>query len=210
MYIPSSNKEDNLEALHHLMRAYNFATLITSDNGTPFATHTPFMLDSTRGAYGTLVSHMARANPQWQHFTTAHEVMVMFQGPHAYISPAWYTAEFSVPTWNYAVAHAYGIPKIIEDQGAIQQILDELVSHHEASMPQPWTFNWSAYHINLTKAIVAFEIEITRLEGKFKLSQNRSQIDQQGVINGLNHSPFEADHAVAEMMSIDAQAKQAV
>ncbi|MCX6045044.1 MAG: FMN-binding negative transcriptional regulator [Chloroflexi bacterium] len=205
MYIPSSNKEDNLDALHNLIRAYNFATLITSHNGTPFATHIPFMLDDKRGPYGTLVGHMARANPQWQYFTTVDEVLVIFQGPHAYISPSWYTGEFNVPTWNYAVAHAYGCPKIIEELGEIQQLLDRLVDNHESSRPQPWAFTWSERHINLTKAIVAFEIEITKLEGKFKLSQNRSQTDQQQVIDGLNLSTFESDRAVAELMRIGAQ-----
>lgn len=200
MYIPSSNTEDDLETLHNLMRAYNFATLITSHNGTPFATHAPFLVDSTRGPYGTLVGHIALANPQWQYFTTADEVLVIFQGPHAYISPSWYTGEFNVPTWNYAVAHAYGTPKIVEDLSTIQQMLEQLVANHESARPQPWTFAWSERHINLTKAIVAFEIEITRLEGKFKLSQNRSQTDQQGVVNGLKDSTFEADQLVAELM----------
>ena len=208
MYIPSSNKEDNLEVLHNLIRTYNFATLITSNDGTPFATHIPFMLDSSRGPYGTLIGHIARANPQWQHFTTVHEVLVIFQGPHAYISPAWYTGEFNVPTWNYAVAHVYGNPKIVEDLSTIQQVLDELVNHHESSRSQPWTFAWSEHHINLAKAIVVFEIEIAQLEGKFKLSQNRSETDQQQVIGGLNRSAFESDHAVVELMIAGAKEKQ--
>ncbi|CAN5600466.1 FMN-binding negative transcriptional regulator [soil metagenome] len=209
MYIPSSNKEDSLETLHDLMRTYNFATLITSDSGTPFATHIPFMVDSTRGPYGTLVGHIARANLQWQHFTTSHEVLVIFQGPHAYISPAWYTGEFNVPTWNYAVAHVYGRPKLVEDLATIQQILDELVNYHESPRVEPWTFAWSERHINLTKAIVVFEIEITQLEGKFKLSQNRSQTDQQSVISGLNNSAFGSDHAVAELMRVSVKENEA-
>ena len=200
MYIPAYFKEENLESLHGLMQAYNFATLITVDNGTPFATHLPFMLDPTRGKFGTIVSHMARANPQWQHFTTATEVLVIFQGPHTYISPSAYQSDFSVPTWNYAVVHAYGKPQIIAEQAKIQQLLDNLVSEHETPRTQPWTFSWSEQHINLTKAIVAFEIAITRLEGKLKLSQNRSLEDQIGVINDLSHSPSTADQAVAKMI----------
>ena len=208
MYIPASFKEENIESLHSLMQAYNFATLITSEHGTPFASHLPFMLDPTRGDYGTLITHMARANPQWQHFTTATEVLVIFQGPHTYISPAWYTSEFSVPTWNYAVVHAYGRPRLIEEQAEIQRVLDNLVNQHEAPRAQPWTFNWSDRHINLTKVIVAFEIEITRLEGKLKLSQNRSIDDQVQVINGLHNSPSTADQAVAELMVAVRQAEK--
>ncbi len=205
MYIPAYFKEENMESLHSLMQAYDFATLITTDNGTPFATHLPFMLDRTRGQYGALISHMARANPQWQHFTTATEVLVIFQGPHTYISPSSYKSEFSVPTWNYAVVHAYGRPRLIEEQIEIQQVLDNLVSQHEAPRTQPWTFNWLDRYINLTKAIVAFEIAITRLEGKLKLSQNRSLDDRTGVINDLSSSPSTADQAVAELMVANGQ-----
>jgi len=205
MYIPTLFKEENIESLHGLMQAYNFATLITIDNGVPFATHLPFVLDPTRGQFGTLISHMARANPQWQHFTTATEVLVIFQGPHTYISPSSYKSEFSVPTWNYAAVHAYGQPQLIVEQAKIQQVLDNLVSQHETPRAQPWTFTWSDRHINLTKAIVAFEIAITRLEGKLKLSQNRSPDDQTSVINDLNNSSSRADQAVAKMMVANGQ-----
>lgn len=182
MYIPSVFKEAELEVLHNLMQAYNFATLITCQAGTPFATHLPFMLHPQRGQYGTLVAHIARANPQWHDFNTDAEVLVIFQDFYTYISPSWYTSEFSVPTWNYAAVHAYGVPRLIEDSVAIQQVLDELVQHHEAPRTPPWSFEWSERYMNLTKAIVAFEITITRLEGKLKLNQNRSTEDRLGVI----------------------------
>lgn len=207
MYIPTAFKVDELEVLHNLMQAYNFATLVTCQAGTPFATHLPFMLHPQQGQYGTLVAHMARANPQWHYFNTDTEVLVIFQGPHTYISPSWYTSEFSVPTWNYAAVHAYGIPRLIEDPAALQQALDELVQHHEEPRTPPWTFEWSERHVNLTKAIVAFEITITRLEGKLKLSQNRSAEDRLGVIHGLSHSPAKSDRAVAALMVAPAQAK---
>lgn len=207
MYIPTLFKEEQLDTLHSLMQAHNFATLITCQAGTPFATHLPFMLHAQRGPYGTLVAHMARANPQWQHFSTEAEVLVIFQGPHAYITPSWYTSEFNVPTWNYAVVHAYGTPRLIEEPEKIQRMLDELVDYHEAPRTPPWTFEWSERHVNLTKAIVAFELPITRLEGKFKLNQNRSAEDRAGVIQGLDSSPAEAERAVATLMAISSPAK---
>src|SRR4051794_13385526 len=146
MYIPTLFKADELETLQAFMQTYNFVTLITNDNGTPFATHLPILLDKQRGPYGTLTAHMARANPQWRHFTTGQAVLVIFQGPHTYISPSWYTNEFNVPTWNYTAVHAYGSPRIIEDQTMIQRHLDELVQYQEAAMPQPWSFTWSDRH----------------------------------------------------------------
>lgn len=206
MYTPTVFKADELEVLHNLMQAYNFATLVTCQAGTPFATHLPFMVHPQQGQYGTLVAHMARANPQWHYFNTDTEVLVIFQGPHTYISPSWYTSEFSVPTWNYAAVHAYGVAHLIEDASTVQQALDELVHHQEAPRTPPWTFEWSERHINLTKAIVAFEITITRLEGKLKLSQNRSAEDRLGVIQGLINSPVESDRAVAALMDVSAQA----
>jgi transcriptional regulator len=103
MYIPRAFREDDSSKLHTFMREYNFATFITLHDGVPFATHLPFLLDAERGPNGTLLAHMARANPQWQVFKSSQEVLVIFQGPHAYISPSWYEVELSVPTWNYAV-----------------------------------------------------------------------------------------------------------
>jgi len=113
MYIPNSHRADDRAQLHGLMRQYNFATLVTQHEDAPFATHLPFLLDTERGAHGTLLAHLARANPQWRDFVAGREVLVIFQGPHAYISPSWYQVHPSVPTWNYAVVHAYGVPRII-------------------------------------------------------------------------------------------------
>ena len=115
MYIPKAFREDDITTLHKFMREYSFATLITQHKGVPFATHLPFILDAQCGPNGALLAHVARANPQWHDFVDEQEVLVIFQGPHAYISPSWYEVELSVPTWNYAVVHAYGIPRLIED-----------------------------------------------------------------------------------------------
>jgi len=189
MYIPKHFREDDLNTLHDLMRVYSFATLITQHEGVPFATHLPFILDAQRGPYGTLLAHVARANPQWRDFNSEQEVLVIFQGPHAYVSPSWYEVELSVPTWNYAAVHAYGIPRLIEDGEELYQLLKALIETHESQFENPWPFQLpDDYLQKMMRGIVAFEIEITRLEGKFKMSQNRTASERENVIAALNES----------------------
>ncbi len=200
MYIPKAFREDHINTLHKLMREYSFATLITQHEGVPFATHLPFMLDAQRGPNGTLLAHMARANPQWHDFASGQEELVIFQGPHAYISPSWYEVELSVPTWNYAVVHAYGIPRLIEDGEELYQLLKTLIETHEAQFEKPWPFQLpDDYLQKMMRGIVGFEIEITRLEGKFKLSQNRTEAERENVIAALQESRDTL--AVAELMT---------
>ena len=140
MYIPKINQLDHMDEIFALMEAYSFATVVTTDEqGLPFATHMPVLTNRSRGPYGTLISHIARANPQWRHFSKNEEVLVIFHGPHAYISPSWYTGEFNVPTWNYMAVHAYGRPRIVEEKETLQQMLTELVSHFEADLPPSWS-----------------------------------------------------------------------
>jgi transcriptional regulator len=203
MYTPSAYQATDREMLFGLMEQFNFATLVTVSDNAPFATPLPFLLDRNRGEQGTLRAHMARANPQWQQFADGQEVLVIFQGPHAYISPAWYTSEFAVPTWNYTVIHAYGQPRLIDDQETVQQMVEGLVAYHETPRPQPWSFTWTDRYLNLLKGIVAFEIEITRLEGKAKLSQNRSYEDQLGVVQGLRQSLDPGEQQVATQMAMN-------
>ena len=200
MYIPKAFREDHINTLHKLMREYSFATLITQHEGVPFATHLPFILDAQRGPNGTLLAHMARANPQWHDFASAQDVLVIFQGPHAYISPSWYEVELSVPTWNYAVVHAYGLPRLIEDGEELYQLLKTLIETHEAQFEKPWPFQLpDDYLQKMMRGIVGFEIEITRLEGKFKLSQNRTEAERENVIAALQESRDTL--AVAELMT---------
>ncbi len=200
MYIPKAFREDHINTLHKLMREYSFATLITQHEGVPFATHLPFILDAQRGPNGTLLAHMARANPQWHDFASAQDVLVIFQGPHAYISPSWYEVELSVPTWNYAVVHAYGIPRLIEDGEELYQLLKTLIETHEAQFEKPWPFQLpDDYLQKMMRGIVGFEIEITRLEGKFKLSQNRTEAELENVIAALRGSTDTV--AVAALMT---------
>lgn len=203
MYTPRLNREDDHNKLFDLMERFSFATVVTSDaTSVPVATHMPVVLNRTRGAHGTLVSHMARANPQWKLFAAGSETLVIFQGPHAYLSPAWYASEFNVPTWNYAVAHAYGTPQIIDDLARLRPMLDGLVAQHEQHQPQPWRVDWAdGRNDTMLGAIVGFEMEITRLEGKFKMSQNKSAADQQGVIDALGKSRDLMEAEVAGIMS---------
>ncbi len=143
MYIPKAFREDDIKTIHTFIREYSFATLITQHEGVPFANHLPFILDAERGSNGALLAHMARANSQWHDFSSVQEVLVIFQGPHAYISPSWYEVELSVPTWNYAVVHAYGLPRLIEDQEELYNLLKILIQTHEAQFETPWPFQLS-------------------------------------------------------------------
>src|SRR5579864_1818197 len=192
MYTPKAFREDDIDTLHAFMREYSFATLVTQQDGKLLASHLPFLLDAERGilsggqvSYGTLIAHMARANPQWRTFAETQEALAIFQGPHTYISPSWYEDDVaqSVPTWNYAVVHAYGIPHLIEDTTALYTVLQALVQKHESHFEKPWTLQpLGDFMQNKMRAIVGFQIPITRLEGKYKLNQNRSVNDQVRVV----------------------------
>ncbi len=207
MYVPSVNREENIAVLHQMMRTNSFATLVTSDptvnGGAPVATHLPVLLRPEEGNCGVLAAHLARANSQWRHFQPGREVLVIFQDAHAYVSPSYYTPGFSVPTWNYSAVHAYGTPQIVEEPAAAMGMLDELVAVYEQPRPAPYTTDWDDERaVKMTGAIVAFTIEITRLEGKRKLSQNRTLADRQGVIDALQcGNPDE--RKVAETMAAD-------
>ena len=202
MYIPKAFREDDMKKLHKLMQEYSFATLVTLQDGVPVATHLPFVLETGRGTYGTLRAHIARANAQWKSFNDEQEALVIFQGPHAYISPSWYEVELSVPTWNYAAVHAYGVPEIIEDNAVLYDLLKALIQKHEAQIEKPWDFQLPDDYVQkMMRGIVGFEIRITRLEGKFKMSQNRTAVEQQQVIAALRDSQDGLNNGVAELMS---------
>lgn len=203
MYIPAVNRENDTAILHRMMQANSFATLVTSDGGAPVATHLPVLLRPEDGDCGVLVAHLARANSQWRHFQLGQEVLVIFQDAHAYVSPSYYQPGFSVPTWNYSAVHAYGIPQIVEEAAAVMAMLDELVVVYEHARPAPYAADWSDERaVKLTGGIVAFTIEITRLEGKRKLSQNRSAADRQGVIDALQEGNSD-ERRVAAAMAVD-------
>jgi len=203
MYIPASNREDDTAVLHRMMRENSFATLVTSDGDAIVATHLPVRLDSNQGERGVLVAHLARANTQWRHFQPGREVLVIFQDAHAYVSPSYYAPGFSVPTWNYSAVHAYGIPQIVDAPGAVMALLDDLVGVYEHGRPAPYAVDWSDDRaVKMTAGIVAFTISITRLEGKRKLSQNRSLVDRHGVIDALAGGNLD-ERKVAAAMTAD-------
>ncbi|NMO23281.1 FMN-binding negative transcriptional regulator [Pyxidicoccus fallax] len=203
MYIPRHFEEQDPERLLALMRQHSFATLLTvGEDGAPFATHLPFLVE--RDASGTvrLSGHMARPNPQWRAFAEARDVLVLFQGPHGYVSPTWYaTTAPQVPTWNYATVHAYGRPHVVDSPDAVLRILRDSAALYESGNPNPWRPEAvDDYVRRLMKGIVAFEVRVSRLEGKFKLSQNKGEVDRRGVIAGLERSPLPGDRELAELM----------
>jgi transcriptional regulator len=202
MYIPPAFREDDLATLHALMRDYSFAVLVTQQGGAPVATHLPLLLDAGRGSYGTLLGHVSRANAQWTSFLGEQEALAIFQGPHAYITPSWYEPGLNVPTWNYTAVHAYGKPRVIEDQAALVGLLHVSIQTYESGFERPWQLNMpeNAFQGKL-KGIVGFEMEITRLEGKFKLSQNRSETDQARVVCELQESRDAVSAEVGSLMS---------
>ena len=201
MYTPAHFQVEDHATLVAFMRQHSFATIVTHDGSAPHATHMPVLIDVQRGSQGTLVSHMARANPQWRHFENGHEVLVIFTGPHAYVSPAWYVTEPAVPTWNYTAVHAYGIPRLVTDHGRFAAMLHDLIEFYESGREERWHGRMpDEFRDRLMKGIVGVEIEITRIEGKFKLSQNRPA-DVPGVVEALAASHDQTDRAVAEIMS---------
>lgn len=202
MYIPGPYQEERVAVLHAVIRANSFATLVSNGEGGIVATHLPILLDSTRGPHGMLIGHLARENQHWRALAADRESLAIFQGPHAYISPSWYTTPYAVPTWNYVAVHAYGRPSLIDDPSALYRIVEETTRNYEAPFAHPWELEpRREYAEKLLKNIVGFEMEISRLEGKRKLSQNRSRADREGVIAGLRFQDDPMATAVAALMS---------
>ena len=200
MYSPGPFQIKDPEILNAFMREHSFASIVTHDGAVPHATHMPVLLDPARGPQGTLVSHMARANPQWRHFADGKEVLVIFTGPHAYVSPAWYATTPAVPTWNYTAVHAYGRPRLVSDPEQFAAMLHDLVEFYESPRQDRWSGEMPVeFRDRLMQGIVGVEIEITRLEGKFKLSQNRPE-DAPGVMTALAASDYQTEREVARLM----------
>ncbi|BBP02118.1 FMN-binding negative transcriptional regulator [Sulfuriferula nivalis] len=201
MYLPEHFKVTDLAKISELIAAYPLAMLITiSAAGEPLANHLPLLLDGSVDQGYRLLGHMARANPQWQDFSTSHEVLVTFQGPHAYVSPSWYKGS-GVPTWNYAVVQVRGRPKIIDDETALEALLKQLTDSQELQYDTPWNLTLTDdQRTKLLGMIVGFEIEITEIVGKFKLSQNRPLADQQGVVDVLAQSSNFYELEIAQLM----------
>jgi transcriptional regulator len=212
MYIPKhfAFPDDALSELHDLLEEQAFGILVAPGDGSSDcerglqAVHMPFVLDRAIGRCGTLAGHVARANPVWRTFAPERNVLVICPGPHCYVSPDWYASAGLVPTWNYLAVHCYGTPRILEDQEAVVAHLARLSAMAEERLlpKRPWTPQRIEKTMlsALIRSIVAFEIEITRIEGKRKLNQNRSAADRAGVIHALEGSSRGDDLSIAEAM----------
>jgi transcriptional regulator len=198
MYVPDHFREDRPQVLHDAMRAIGLATLVTQGRGGIDANHLPLLRDGN-----VLSGHFARANPVWKNLDPAAEALAIFLGPHAYVSPSWYPGKAetgkAVPTWNYITVHARGQIKLIDDAVWLKAHVSALSNTHEASREAPWSVDDApeSYIDGLLRAIVGFELTITQLEGKWKLSQNRGAADIAGVREGLARD----GNALAELMT---------
>lgn len=205
MYTPKHFEEPRIEVIHELMRARPLATLVTLASSGINANHIPLHLIDQPAPFGTLHGHVARANPLWNDFVKEVEVLAIFHGPDSYITPNWYATKQEtgkvVPTWNYAVVHAYGTLRIIDDAAWVRAQIEALTTHHEASFAQPWSVSDAPheYTEKLLGAIVGFDIVINRLVGKWKVSQNQPAQNQAGVIEGLSNS---GQHDAAAMAAL--------
>jgi transcriptional regulator len=202
MYTPASFVESDTATLHDFIDGHGFATVVSLHGSEPFASHLPLLLDRSAGPHGTLVGHMARANPQWE--TAADRlVLAIFHGPHAYISPSWYEDRNVVPTWNYVAVHATGSFRVVDNVDRLREIVRKTVEFYEGPREQPWSIESPDQEFldRLLQAIVGFEIHIERLEGKWKLSQNHSAERQAKVIQRLRESNRPDEQQVAHLMT---------
>ena len=209
-YLPPHFVENDPAALHALVRAYPLATWVVQHEGELLVNHIPMLLDAERGEHGTLVGHVARANPVWQRpagtGAAAPEALVVFQGPEGYISPNGYASKREhgkvVPTWNYAVVQARGPLVVLDEAAATHALVSQLTARHEASQTRPWAVKDAPadYIASMLKAIVCIEIPLTALVGKYKLSQNRTALDRAGLVAALQTGASPAEHELARWM----------
>jgi transcriptional regulator len=185
MYIPEHFRERHHSDTIGFMRANPFAILISSTADGPFATHLPLAIRED-GERVILRGHVAKANPHWQHLERDPHCMVIFHGPHAYISPTNYEIHESVPTWNYGAVHAYGNARVFSAADELLGVLHELIPMFEPAYAEQWASLSETYRERMLSHIVGFEITVTKLEAKFKLSQNRTHREQENVITSLN------------------------
>lgn len=199
MYQPPHFREERLDVLHALIASRPLGLLITAGPGGLQANNVPFLIDAKASGRGTLRAHLARANPQARELAAVTECLVVFQGPQHYISPSLYVTKQEtgkvVPTWNYITAQAYGAPRVVDDAGWLRQQIDDLTRHQESPREAPWHVADApeTFIAAQVKGIVGLEIPIARLDGKWKVSQNRPAIDQQGVASGLRGLGADAD-----------------
>ena len=199
MYQPAHFREDRIEVQHDFIRMHPLGLLSTSGSGGLQANLIPFLIYADASERGTLRAHLARGNPQWRELAAVEPCMIAFQGPQEYISPSWYATKQEtgkvVPTWNYVTVHAWGRPQVVEDAAWLRRQLDDLTLLKEGTRPAPWKVDDAPapYVTSQMKGIVGVEIPIGRIEGKWKVSQNRPQADRAGVIGGLRGGGVSAE-----------------
>jgi transcriptional regulator len=206
MYVPAHFEENRPEVLHQLIADHPLGTLVTTGPNGLDANHVPFEFAPGEGPHGALRAHVARANPVWQEVATHPDTLVIFQGPAAYISPTWYPSKHEthrqVPTYNYMVVHAHGKIVVRDDEAFVRGLVARLTRTMEANEPKPWKMGDAPadFISQMLGAIVGIEIEVTRLVGKWKLSQNKEARDRRGAVEALLAGGSETQEAVAEAM----------
>jgi transcriptional regulator len=198
IYNPQHYKSQNLDLIHKIMLRYNFATLISVVEGSPIISHLPLIFEPQETGKGLLIGHMAKANPMWKSFGMQNKITIIFNGPHAYISPRWYQPKAdNVPTWNYAVVHVEGVARIIDSANASYEKMQDLVKKHDPD----WKLSLSDEHkSSLLSEIVAFEIDILEIHAKFKLSQNQHELNRDEVIRQLASGTSDLERETASLM----------
>jgi len=206
MYIPRHFEETRVDVLQQLIRDEPFGALVTVGGNGLEANHLPFELDAAAGPFGTLRGHVSRANAVWRDSNPAVEALTIFQGPQRYVTPSWYPTKAEtgkvVPTWNYVVVHAYGPIRFIDDPAWLLAHVERLTERHEADRERPWQVSDAPedYVAGLVRGIVGFELPVTRLAGKWKVSQNRGEADRAGVTTGLRADADPASAAMADLI----------
>ena len=198
MYIPKINIATDREEIISFMKQFSFATIITANNNFPIATHLPFIVTS-RGDDVILTSHFAKANPQWKDLENC-KVLVIFSEPHAYISPGNYNTLLNVPTWNYVSIHAYGKGKLITVVNEVYDVLEATINNYETAYLQQWNSLPEDFKVKMIKGIVAFEIVVSDLQAKKKLSQNKTAQEKQKIIETLSNSTNTNERLIADFM----------
>lgn len=198
MYVPSQFQlEDQAEALA-FMRRFSFGLIITAKSCFPVATHLPFVIREENEKI-ILTSHYAKANPQWEEISSG-KTLVVFNEPHAYISPKFYEKELNVPTWNYLAVHAYGNGRILQEDIDALHVLESMIDSYDAAYKNQWNTLPMEYKLKMIKGIVAFEIEVIELTGKKKLSQNKTEKERNNIIHAFESSDAENERVIAEFM----------
>jgi transcriptional regulator len=215
MYIPPLFREDDRTMLHALIRGAGLAMLVSNGrDGLPEVSYLPLLLDETDGANGSLLGHLARANPHWKSLAETGKATAIFNGADAYISPNWYPTKQAhhrhVPTWNYEVVHAVCRVEVFDDAARLRDVVARLTDRFEAGRPDPWTIDQAPadYLEAMLKAIVGVKLQVEALQGKRKLSQNREPVDRQGVRDALAASTAPGDQGVLRSMRELAERKQ--